>query len=45
MWRPPETTLKLNGRNFPFVNSIKYVGVISDIEKTANVKIILKDVK
>jgi hypothetical protein len=25
---PPETHLTLNGRNIPFVNDIKYLGVI-----------------
>jgi hypothetical protein len=28
--RPPETSLTLNGRNIPFVNSTKYLGVIFD---------------
>jgi hypothetical protein len=28
--RPPESHLTLNGRNIPFVNSIKYLGVIFD---------------
>jgi hypothetical protein len=26
--RPPESHLTLNGRNIPFVNSVKYLGVI-----------------
>jgi hypothetical protein len=26
--RPPDSLLTLNGRNFPFVNSVKYLGVI-----------------
>jgi hypothetical protein len=28
--RPPESLLSLNGRNIPFVNSAKYLGVIFD---------------
>jgi hypothetical protein len=28
--RPPESHLTLNGRNIPFVNSVKYLGVIFD---------------
>jgi hypothetical protein len=28
--RPPESLLTLNGRNIPFVNSVKYLGVIFD---------------
>jgi hypothetical protein len=28
--RPPESYLTLNGRNIPFVNSAKYLGVIFD---------------
>jgi hypothetical protein len=28
--KPPETSLTLNGRNIPFVNNIKYLGVIFD---------------
>jgi hypothetical protein len=28
--RPPESHLKLNGRNIPFVNNVKYLGVIFD---------------
>jgi hypothetical protein len=30
--RPPETYLTLNGRNIPFVNHVKYLGVIFDKE-------------
>jgi hypothetical protein len=26
--RPPDSPLTLNGRNIPFVNSVKYLGVI-----------------
>jgi hypothetical protein len=29
--RPPETHLTLNGRNIPFVNHVKYLGVIFDM--------------
>jgi hypothetical protein len=29
-YRPPESCLTLNGRNIPFVNSAKYLGVIFD---------------
>jgi hypothetical protein len=28
--RPPDPLLTLNGRNIPFVNSVKYLGVIFD---------------
>jgi hypothetical protein len=28
--RPPDSLLKLNGRNIPFVNSVKYLGVLFD---------------
>jgi hypothetical protein len=28
--KPPDTLLTLNGHNIPFVNSIKYLGVIFD---------------
>jgi hypothetical protein len=28
--RPPESHLTLNGRNIPFVNNVKYLGVIFD---------------
>jgi hypothetical protein len=28
--RPPESHLTLNGRHIPFVNSVKYIGVIFD---------------
>jgi hypothetical protein len=31
---PPESLLKLNGRNMPFVNSVKYLGVIFDTRIT-----------
>jgi hypothetical protein len=27
---PPESLLTLNGRNIPFVNNVKYLGVICD---------------
>jgi hypothetical protein len=32
--RPPDSPLTLNGRNIPFVNSVKYLGVISDKRMT-----------
>jgi hypothetical protein len=32
--RPPESHLTLNGRNIPFVNSAKYLGVIFDRKVT-----------
>jgi hypothetical protein len=32
--RPPESLLTMNGRNIPFVNSVKYHGVIFDIKIT-----------
>jgi hypothetical protein len=28
--RPPDSLLTLNGRNIPFVNSVKYLGVLFD---------------
>jgi hypothetical protein len=28
--RPPDSLLTLNGSNIPFVNSVKYLGVIFD---------------
>jgi hypothetical protein len=28
--RPPESHLKQNGRDIPFVNSVKYIGVFFD---------------
>jgi hypothetical protein len=28
--RPPDSLLKLNGWNIPFVNSVKYLGVLFD---------------
>jgi hypothetical protein len=32
--RPPESQLTLNGRNIPFVNTVKYLGVIFDKKVT-----------
>jgi hypothetical protein len=32
--RPPDSLLKLNGWNFPFVNSVKYLGVLFDKRMT-----------
>jgi hypothetical protein len=32
--RPPDSLLKLNRRNIPFVNSVKYLGVISNMRMT-----------
>jgi hypothetical protein len=32
--RPPDSLLTLNGRNIPFVNSVKYLGVIFDKKMT-----------
>jgi hypothetical protein len=32
--RPPESHLTLNGRNIPFVNNVKYLGVIFDKKVT-----------
>jgi hypothetical protein len=32
--RPPKSHLKLNGRNIPFVNNVKYLGIIFDIRIT-----------
>jgi hypothetical protein len=32
--RPPDSLLTLNGRNIPFVNSVKYLGVIFDKRMT-----------
>jgi hypothetical protein len=33
-YRPPDSLLKLNGRNIPFVNSVKYLGVLFDKRTT-----------
>jgi hypothetical protein len=32
--RPPDFLLTLNGRHFPFVSSVKYLGVIFDMRMT-----------
>jgi hypothetical protein len=32
--RPPDSLLKLNGRNIPFVNSVKYLGLLFDKRMT-----------
>jgi hypothetical protein len=32
--RPPDSLLKSNGRNIPFVNSVKYLGVLFDKRMT-----------
>jgi hypothetical protein len=32
--QPPETHLTLNGQNIPFVNSVRYLGVIFDKKVT-----------
>jgi hypothetical protein len=32
--RPPDSLLMLNGQNIPFVNSVKYLGVIFDKRMT-----------
>jgi hypothetical protein len=32
--RPPESLLTLNGRNIPFVNDVKYLGIIFDTKIT-----------
>jgi hypothetical protein len=32
--RPPDSLLKLNGQNIPFVNSVKYLGVLFDKRMT-----------
>jgi hypothetical protein len=37
--RPPESPLTLNGRNIPFVNNVKYLGVKSDRKITRRLHI------
>jgi hypothetical protein len=37
--RPPENSLTLNGRNIPFVNSVKYLGVVFDKKLTCRLDI------
>jgi hypothetical protein len=37
--RPPDSLLKLNGRNIPFVNSVKYLGVLFDKRMTCRLHI------
>jgi hypothetical protein len=39
--RPPASRLTLNGRIIPFVNNIKYLGVIFDKRLSANIKLTL----
>jgi hypothetical protein len=43
--RPPESLLTLNGRNIPFVNSVKYLGVIFDKKLTWRLHIEMNEVK
>jgi hypothetical protein len=43
--RPPESRLTLNGRNIPFVNSVKYLGVIFDKKVTWRLHIEMMEAK
>jgi hypothetical protein len=43
--RPPEPHLTLNGRNIPFVNHVKYVGVIFDKKITRRLQIEMIEAK
>jgi hypothetical protein len=43
--RPPGPRLTLNGRNIPFVNNIKYVGVIFDKKITWRIHIQMIEAK
>jgi hypothetical protein len=43
--RPPESLLTLNGRNTPFVNNVKYLGVIFDKKITLRLHIKTIDAK
>jgi hypothetical protein len=43
--RQPDSPLTLNGRNIPFVNSVKYLGVIFDKRMTWRLHIQMIDVK
>jgi hypothetical protein len=43
--RPPESHLTLNGRNIPFVNHVKYLGVIFDKRITWRLHIEMTEAK
>jgi hypothetical protein len=43
--QPPETHLTLNEQNIPFVNNIKYLGVIFDKKVTWRLQIEMIDAK
>jgi hypothetical protein len=43
--RPPISPLTLNGRNIPFVNSVKYLGVIFDMRMTWRLHIDMMEAK
>jgi hypothetical protein len=43
--RPPDSLLILNGRNIPFVNSVKYLGVLFDKRMTWRVHIQIIEAK
>jgi hypothetical protein len=43
--RPPDSPLTLNGRNIPFVNSVKYLGIIFDKRMTWRLHIEMTEAK
>jgi hypothetical protein len=43
--RPPESRLTLNGGNIPFVNTVKYLGVIFDKKVTWRLHIAMIETK
>jgi hypothetical protein len=43
--RPPDSLLMLNGRNIPFVNSVKYLGVLFDKRMTWGLQIRMIEAK
>jgi hypothetical protein len=44
-FRPPESHLTLNGRNIPFVNHVKYLGVIFDKRITCRLQLEMIEAK
>jgi hypothetical protein len=43
--RPPDSLLTLNGRNIPFVNSVKYLGAIFDKKMSWRLHIEMNEAK
>jgi hypothetical protein len=43
--RPPDSPLTFNGQNIPFVNSVKYLGVIFDKRMTWRLHIEMTEAK